>query len=262
MFKKAFLLLGAMSLATSAMAVELTNPFYGPAKNTFASTTGYEFNTTTENHRSDWRGKAYNHVVSEDLSYGLTDVWSLDATIGNTWNKWTTVDNDQGHRSDRDDKNIDFSLGTTYNILAQGPVKVQSSLAYGQKESVTSLGAYKYVGVGAKAGYVMGLYTPYVSGNAELPVFQSDRGNNEYKYETKLGLYTFCPKQKVAVDTGVRLNYDEQSEARNFAYDLEASYYLTPKVAVSAYGSYVFEGKAHKTDIHGNALGLRLRTSF
>lgn len=259
MFKKAFLLLGAMSLATSAMAVELTNPFYVPAKNTFASTTGYEFNTTTKNHRSDFRSKEYNQTVSEALSYGLTDDWSVDASISNTWQKYTALS-----YTDRDDKNVDFALGTTYNILSQGPVKVQSALAYGQKESNShgNNGAYKYVSIGAKAGYEMGLYTPYVSGTAELPVFQSKDGDNEYKYETKLGLYTFCPKQKIAVDTGVRLNYDEYDESRVFAYDLEVSYYFTPKVAMSAYGSYSFNGKEHKTDIHGNALGLRLKTTF
>lgn len=259
MFKKTFLLLGVMSLATSAMAAELTNPFYVPAKSTFASTTGYEFNTKTANHRSDFRAKEYDNVVSETLQYGLTDTWSMDASISNTWQKFT-----EASETDRDDKNVDFALGTTYNIMSEGPVKVQSSLAYGQKESDShdNGGAYKYVGVGAKAGYTMGLYMPYVSANAELPVFQSKDGDNEYKYEAKAGLYTYCPKQKVALDTGLRLNYDEFDESRIYSYDLEVSYYLTPKVALGAYGSYGFNGKAHKTDIHTNTLGLRLKTTF
>ncbi len=257
MLKQALLLVGAMSLATSAMAVELTNPFYGPVKGGIASTTGYEYSTTTANYRSLARAKSYNHVASQALSYGLTDQWSLDATVSNTWEKVTAAS-----ITDRDDKNIDFEVGTTYNILYKGPLKVQSKLAYGQEETTESMGAYKYAKVGAKVGYVMGLYTPYASATAELPVFQHEDGNNEYKYEAKLGLYTYCPKQKFAVDTGARVNYDEFDETRVYSYDLEVSYYLTKSVAVSAYGSYVLDGESHHTDIHGNTLGLRLKTEF
>ncbi len=254
MLKQALLVAGVLSLATAASALELTNPFYGPSKGTVASTTTYNFATSTEKNDGA-RAKSYDHYIAEALSYGLTDSVSLDATVANTFQKT---------HADRDDKNIDFELGSTWNVLT-GKTKVQVKGAYGQEESNShdNLGAYKYVKGSVKAGYTMGIYTPYVAGSVELPVAQNDDGDNHAKYEGKAGVYAYCPRIHTAVDTGVRVNYDETDEARTYAYDLEASYFLTDNVAVSAFGSVDFAGKAEgNTDLYGNKVGLRLRAAF
>ncbi|MBQ8557848.1 MAG: hypothetical protein IJY58_05250 [Alphaproteobacteria bacterium] len=259
MLKQTLLVAGILSIATAASALESTNPFFGPAKNTVASTTTYDFETTTVK-TNGMRAKSYNHYVAETLQYGLTDSVSLDATVSNTFAK--TVQ--PFSHTDRADKNIDFEVGSTWNVLT-GPAKLQVKGAYGQKESNShdNLGAYKYVLGGVKAGYTMGIYTPYVSGTAELPVAQSERADNHYKYEGKAGVYAYCPRMKTAVDTGVRVNYDETTEARTFAYDLEVSYFITKNWAISAFGSYTFDGKAQESaDIYGNKVGLKLRTAF
>lgn len=258
MFKQALLVAGVLSLATAASALELTNPFYVPSKGTISSTTTYEFATNTVKDDFD-RSKEYDNTIAEKLSYGLTDNVSLDAKVSNVFQKESAYG-----LTDRDDKNIDFELGSTWNVLT-GPAKVQVSGAYGQAESNShdNLGAYKYVTGAVKAGYTMGIYTPYLAGSVELPVAQNDDGDNHAKYEAKAGVYAYCPRIKTAVDTGLRLNYDETYEARVYAYDLEVSYFLTDKVAVSAFGSVDFAGKAEAdTDLYGNKLGLRLRAAF
>ena len=258
MFKQALLVAGVLSLATAASALELTNPFYVPSKGTISSTTTYEFATNTVKDDFD-RSKEYDNTIAEKLSYGLTDNVSLDAKVSKVIKKESAYG-----LTDRDDKNIDFELGSTWNVLT-GPAKVQVSGAYGQAESNShdNLGAYKYVTGAVKAGYTMGIYTPYLAGSVELPVAQNDDGDNHAKYEAKAGVYAYCPRIKTAVDTGLRLNYDETYEARVYAYDLEVSYFLTDKVAVSAFGSVDFAGKAEAdTDLYGNKLGLRLRAAF
>lgn len=261
MFKKAFLLLGAMTFATSAMAAELTNPFFVPAENSWASTTSYSYSTATVKDATS-RTKGYGHTAMQTLEYGLSDAWSLGATVSNDWTKVTGTSLDQTEESD---KSIDFEITSKYNILAKDALKVQSLLAYGQEEGYYGPlgdGAYKYAKVGAKVGYKMGYWTPYLAGTVEVPVFQSERDDNELKYEGTAGLYTYCPKMKVSVDHQLKVNYDEYDESRIYSYGIEAAYHFTKSVALSAYGQYIIDGEEHKTDIHGNTIGLRLRIGF
>ncbi len=256
MLKQALLIAGALSLTTSAYALELTNPFYGPSKGTVASTTTYEFGTTTAKNNYG-RTKDYDNLLTESLSYGLTDSISFDASVDNLWSKLKSVEG-----TDTDDKNIGWNLGATWNILT-GPTKLQVSAAYGQDETEDNHGAYKYVDAGIKLGHTIGIYTPYLSGIVERPLFQSDFGDHHTKYEGKAGVYAYCPRADVAVDTGVRVDYDGTDKIAAYSYDLEVSYFLTNNVAVSAFGSYMLDGKAkYSTDIYGKSAGLRLRAAF
>ncbi len=285
MLKQALLVAGVLSFAVSASALELTNPFRGPAKSGIDSTTSYEYATGTVK-QDGLRAKSYNHIVTEALSYGLTDSVSLDVSVSNTFQKNTgsvggvsdvpaagepgidelalVVPETAVAYTDRDDKNIDFEIGSTWNVLT-GPTKVQVKGAYGQKESNSdgNLGTYKYAKAGVKAGHTYGIYTPYVAGSVELPVFQNDDADNHVKYEGKAGVYVYCPRMKTAVDTGARVRYDETYKALTYTYDLEVSYYVTKNVAVSAFGSYVMDGQADEsTDIYGSSVGARLRVAF
>lgn len=258
MFKKAFLLLGAMTFATSAMAAELTNPFYVPAEGKITSTTSYDFSTNTiKNDYAGVRGKSYSHTATQTLEYGLSNAWSLGVTVLNSWDKYTDLES-----TDRDDKNIDFEVTSKYNLVSDGALKVQSLLAYGQEEDSAELGAYKYAKVGAKAGYKLGYWTPYLAGTVEVPVFQSQDDDNELKYTGTAGLYAYCPKMKVSFDHQLGVEYDENDETRLYTYGLEAAYHFTKSVALSAYGKYIIDGEEHKSDIHGNQIGLRLRIGF
>ena len=264
MFKKAFLLLGVMSLATSAGAVELTNPFYVPQEGGWASTTSYDYSTVTvKNNYAGTRAKGYAHTATQTLEYGLSDVWSLGVTVSNSWLKGTYSDYvDLYSTTDSDDKNIDFEITSKYNLVSDGALKVQSLLAYGQEEDHAEFGAYKYAKVGAKVGYKLGYWTPYLAGTVEVPVFQSQDDDNELKYTGTAGLYSYCPKMKVSMDHQLSVEYDEYDEERIYSYGIEAAYHFTKNVALSAYGKYIIDGEEHKEDIHGNQIGLRLRLGF
>ena len=257
MLKKTLLLLGVMSLATSAMAVELTNPFYVPVKGGILSTTSYDYSTITEKESDGSRAKIYAHTAKQTLEYGLSNSWSLGATVSNEWTKETFLS-----ETEESDKSIDFEITSKYNLISDGALKVQSLLAYGQEEDHAELGAYKYVKAGAKVGYKLGYWTPYLAGTVEAPVFQSQDDDNELKYTGTAGLYSYCPKMKVSMDHQLSVDYDEHDETRIYSYSIEAAYHFTKSVALSAYGKYIIDGEEHKTDIHGNQIGLRLRIGF
>ena len=265
MLKKTLLMLGVMSLATSAMAVESTNPFYVPTEGGILSTTFYDYSTRT--YKDDLRLKTYAHTATQTLEYGLSNAWSLGATVSNAWAKGTLSDY-VNSVTDNKDRNINFEITSKYNLVSDGALKVQSLLAYGQEEDhnyyglIDRIGAYKYAKVGAKVGYKLGYWTPYLAGTVEVPVFQSQDDDNELKYTGTAGLYSYCPKMKVSMDHQLSVDYDEYDETRLYTYGLEAAYHFTKNVALSAYGKYIIDGEEHKADIHGNQIGLRLRLGF
>lgn len=273
MLKQALLVAGALSLTTSAFALEVTNPFYGPEKGHVASTTSYDYSTTTK--KSNWyvgdhtRVKAYDQALTEALSYGVSDSVSIDASVANTWHKDKTVHQtshvtDYMH-TDTEDKNIDFTVGATWNVLT-GPTKVQVKGLYGQRESTPNdAGAYKYVAGSVKAGHTYGIYTPYIQGGVEVPVATGNGhvGNDHEKYSARAAVYSYCPRSKVAIDTGISFDYDRETSAHTVGYDLEVSYFLTDNVAVSATAGYILAGhEEHNTDIKGENVGLKLRVAF
>lgn len=271
MFKKTLLLLGVMSFASSAMAMELTNPFYVPAKGQIASTTSYNYGRDSMNARDDGIAKGYHHTLKEDLRFGLTDNWSLDGSISNTWAKET-----YDSQTDKEDLNIDWEIGTTYNVLSDSKAKLQVSAAYGQSE-LDSLGhdrsykigadsandgAYKYVRGQVKGGYDLGIFMPYAAASIEAPVFQSSDGNNQLKYGAEAGAYKLICN-KLSLDGNLRYDYDKEYKVNLYTVNAEVGYYFTPKWVGSVYGSYVLDGNTkERTDIHGNIIGLRLRTAF
>ena len=107
---------------------------------------------------------------------------------------------------------------------------------------------------------------PYITGSVEVPIGQKSGlkgiAGDKLIYNTKLGIYQgSC--EKWSLDTGFRLGYNENTEARTISAEAEASYYLTPSIAVGIYGTYMLDGRAkYDTDIYEKTLGARLRLFF
>lgn len=262
MFKKTLLLLGAMALATPAMAAtEMTNPFYTPSKGGVSSVTSLDTGRT-QTKGDGYNVRDYRTTLGEALRYGITDSISVDGTISNTWMKY----GEKGTRADKEDTNVDFTVGGTYSYTT-GPVLFQAGAVYGQKETEARFdkGAYKYLGATVKAGYDLGYFLPYASASIEYPVAQSPARNgglDKNTYEAKVGAYKFwC--DKIATDLGVRYTHDENYEDTVWSADLEASYFITPNWAVGAYGTYAFASDAKwNGSVYDKKIGLRLRAQF
>ncbi len=261
MFKKTLLLLGVMALATPAMATELTNPFYTPNKGHVTSVTSLEASRYQDKDKSGYNGRQYDKVLSEALSYGVTDEISVDAAISNTWMRQAPK---MGiSEVNKEDTNIDWVLGGTYTY-GTGPVKMQGKLAYGQKESWSheNGGAYKYVRADAKAGYDFGVVLPYVQASWEMPLWASHDGADKPIYLVRGAAYKqWC--DKLATDLGIAYTHFEGSEISAWTVDAEVSYFLTPDWTLGMYGNYAFDGRSKdRGTVYAEKIGLRLRTQF
>lgn len=259
MLKKTLLLLGVVSFALPSMAMEISNPFYTPDKGSLSSVTS--LSTARSQYKdNEYKEHVYGTALTEELGFGITDSFALSGSIGNTWQKNKIL----GEGSGKDNSNIDFTVGGIYNILYQGPTKLQVKAHYGQKETKSheNKGAYKYARAGVKAGYDLYYFLPYVSAEIEVPVAQSKEGNDKNTYNTRLGAYRlFC--NKLAVDAGVAYNHVEKYEQSDWTVDAEVSYFLTPKVTAGVFASYMIDGKLkHDVDLSDRKIGLRLRAAF
>ena len=269
MLKQTLIALGVLAVAGTAIAEDITNPFYLPQKGQMGSITSTDFtrfqykNSKDENNIPSY--KSYNTNLTEELQYGLTDTLALIANVGNTFSKdkfgyadlpWTN----------KVDKNIAWETGLAWNILNKA-FKVQAALLYGQDQVInrynTGFGEYKYVEGDIKAGYQFDKMLPYVELGEQLPIAQKI-GVDKPIYTAKIGLYQGqC--ETWALDTGIRATHDSNTDEKSVIYSVEAeaSYYLTKKSAISVYGTYGLRGYAKtNADLYNKSVGVRLRWFF
>ncbi len=263
MFKKTLLTFSILSVAGAAAAADITNPFYLPQENQIGSITSVAAKRNViKDSEESWKSRQI--IATEEVQYGLTDSLALTATFGNTFEKWTMT-GDFGKESETVNKNFQWSVGAAYNILT-GPARLQIAAEYGQDQFKNFDGEYKYALGEVKLGYQFKRALPYVTGGVEIPVGQKDGlkgyAGDKLIYNTKVGVYQgSC--EKWALDTGVRLTYDENTEGRAVNAEVEASYYLTKNIAASIYATYMLDGKAkYDTDIYDKSVGARLRMFF
>jgi len=267
MLKKTLLTLGVLAVAGTASAEDITNPFYLARKMQLGSITSVGLEESIVKNSGVRLIQSNRVIAREDLQFGLTDSLAIIGGIGNTWDKWKNP----GETSEKDNENIMWDAGMAWNILS-GPAKWQVSGIYGQNRLENFDGEYKFVKAETKLGYQFQRLLPYVTGSVEIPVAQKKKGD-KFTYNAKAGIYQ--GKCEVwALDTGIRLMYDENTEARYVSAEAEASYYLTPKTTIGVYGSYMLDGrmKTRKIDpdgdwlgnthVYDRAAGLRLRMFF
>ena len=110
--------------------------------------------------------------------------------------------------TDGEDTNIDWNLGTTYDLFKTERTYLQTHLSYLQKETHHNGGAYKAFNLHLRAGYDLKLVLPYIGATAEFPLFQHKFADNNPKYDLMGGLYKNF-KDIIAVDTTFHYNYDK-----------------------------------------------------
>ena len=267
MLKKTLLAFSILSVAGTAAAADITNPFYLVSEQgEFGSITSAEMRRLVEKNKFD-HTKSIQKTLNEEIRYGLTDSLALMVSFGNTWDRWKGNWDVPANQVRRDNENFNFAagIGMGWNILS-GPVRMQLSGKYGQDRLKNFDGEYKYAAFETKLGYQFRRLLPYVTGGIEIPLFQKSGlkgfAGDKFTYNAKAGIYQ--GKCEVwALDAGVRLTYDENREARIVTAEAEASYYITPKATIGVYGTYALDGRAkYGTDIYDKSAGLRLRLFF
>jgi len=268
MLKKFLLTLGVLSVASTAMAEDITNPFYLPRQWQVGAITSASIEKLVIKNSNAYI-KSQKRLLREDLQFGLTDSLALIGGIGNIWDTWKgtpkIVLDGNLDKAVHDRENIQWDAGLAWNILT-GPARFQVSAQYGQDRWKNYSGEYKYALGEMKFGYQFQRVLPYVTGSVEIPVGQEPGtkgiAGDKFIYATKLGIYQGkC--ETWALDTGLRLRYDENTEARMILAEAEASYYLTPKATLGVYGTYALDGHSkYDLDVYDKSAGVRLRLYF
>ncbi len=261
--KRTTYLTAALLLLTAApvQAIDITSPFYLPRTGQIVSTTAAEYNHKQV--KSDSQNyHARDRVLSQNIEYGVAPRVSVEAQIQNAWNRTKGTITDIGYENGREDTNVDWRIGTKYNIVNTGFSFAQLGLGYGQKETHHMNGAYKYVDFGAKIGQDLGIVMPYAGIGVEFPVAQSKESDNNMKYEGYIGLHHYL-YNFLSLDAALNLNYDEMYEAREWRTDLAADYFLSPYSTIGVYGSYVIDDSGKwDSRAYEHQIGIRFKTVF
>ena len=268
MLKKTLMMFSILAVAGTAMAEDITNPFYLARKGQIGSITSVGMQKVVSKNKGSYL-KSKRILAKEDVQIGVADSLAIVGAVGNTWDKWKGTPAhflaNPTHKTVTDNENFLWNAGLAWNALS-GPTRLQVSARYGQDRLKNFDGEYKYVSGEAKLGYQFQRALPYITGAVEIPVGQKSGtkgiAGDKLIYNTKAGVY-FGQCEVWAVDTGLRLSYDENTEERVVAAEAEASYYLTPTTTLGIYGSYALDGRAkYGRDVEDKSVGARLRWFF
>lgn len=270
-FRTLLLASAAVMFTTSAMAVDITNPFYLPTKGKFLSDTSVEMNRGKTDTGS-YEGVEKSAYAREELSYGVTDNFAVVAGIGNTFD----YDKDDDYNNDH---NFDYSLGVKYNYV-NGKLMTQAGAMYNTWNEKSWYGKFwsdddtnerwgKELSGYVRVGYDMGCMTPYTEFTA---LGELDRDNNEQEYSWKLGVLKAWDKARL--NAGVRYTFDETEDSdggngHNERVDLELAvdYLVTDTFSVGAYAEYYLGGDAmeeiNRKDVeYDRTIGLNAKVLF
>lgn len=275
-FRTLLLASAAVMFTTSAMAVDIINPFYLPTKGKFLSDTSVEMKRSkTDNGEKEFVSK--NGYAREVLTYGVTDNFAVVAGIGNTFD--FTRDDGEDEKYYNNDHNFDYSLGVKYNYV-NGKLMTQAGAMYNTwnekswygkswRDDDTNERWGKELSGYVRVGYDMGCVTPYTEFTA---LGELDRDNNEQEYSWKLGVLKAW--EGARFNAGVRYTFDEtedsgQGNGHNERVDLElgVDYLVNDNFSIGAYAEYYLGGDAmeeiERKDIeYDRTIGLNAKVLF
>lgn len=222
----------AVMFAGSAMAADLTNPFYLPGQGEFTSDTKVDYRRAEFDHH-DFKGDAWR--AAEEVAYGVSDNLAVFGVIGNDFDSEGYFNN--GH-------NFDYELGAAYNMKS-GNLLSQVKASYYTIDPKDYLGHHtphrwlKYVNGEVKLGYDMGDgLVPYVSYGFQGQVDYADRAFYQSAFA---GVHKYAGDW--AIDAGVRYDFNTDGKNANAWYaQAEVDYYPVENLALGVYGDYYIAG--------------------
>ena len=184
----------ALFTSSSVFAMDVSHPFYVPTKGNFLSETGI-FYENFEN------GDTENALLSETLSYGVTQNFSVNATITDKW----LLDEPGVHGHDRYD-NPAWGIGVKYNLINDSQTNWKAQLGANYEQGGVDHHDKEFSGY-VKTGYQMDRFLPYLTVQINKPV-----GKHEAKpsFETRAALNTIFTK-KTNLDLGISYDWDSST---------------------------------------------------
>ena len=252
MKKSLFVLATGLLATTSAMAMDVSHPFYVPMKGDFLSETGISY--TNYEH-----GYTESLDATETLSYGVTKNFSVNATVGDTW--VLDAPGFKGH--DRYD-NPAWGLGVKYNLIdcCKTNWKVQLGANYDQggvDKQDQELSAY------AKAGYQIKNFLPYATVAVEKPI---GRNEEDPTWVGRAALNTAFSK-KVNLDLGATYTWNSAKKEwragstkheSDWTADATLNYVFSDCMSVGLTGKYLLDVKPYNQDAY--QVGVNFKVAF
>lgn len=250
-YKTILMASAAVLFTTQAMAEDITNPFFTPAKGQFTSDTsvGY-FREKFDNNAVD---EAYYAI--ETLEYGITDEISVNASIANIF------DTDGAYNNDH---NFAYMIGAKYTTM-YNRLWLQAAADYLTFDNQDFYGSnaegtwYKELGAEVKVGYELcnGL-TPYASYSIRGNI---DDGDRDLDQSVKAAVYKNFGKY--ALDLGLRYNFNTEGKNTNDLWaEARADYYLTDNVALGVFGTYQLDGTGTGDIDYNYTAGAHIKVLF
>ena len=268
MKKSLFVLTAALLASTSGFAKDIYHPFYMPAKGGFLSDTNAIYQNV-EN------GDMENLVLSEGITYGITDRFAVTGTLADAWYLDNSEINDRRVTGHKRYDNPAWNVGVKYNLIdcPKSRVKVQVGADYTQgtttlipfpvlNDALTFDHHAKALSGFVKAGFeVQEGLLPYVTGTIVKPI-----GKNEEQptYIGRAGVYKTL-SANLAADAGVDYAWSSATDGdgkhgKVFALDGALNYKITDNTSVGLTASYVLDVKPGDYDYY--TVGLNFKWAF
>ena len=241
----------AVLFTTQAMAADITNPFFTPAKGQFTSDTSVSY----AREKLDNDAVSEGYFAAETLEYGITDEISVNATIANMFDTQGKYNNDH---------NFAYRIGAKYNTNCD-KILLQVAANYTTYEPQSWYGRSdtnhwsKALDAEIKLGYDMGNgLTPYasyiISGNI-------DDGDRDLDQSVKIGAHKYFGKY--ALDLAARYDYSTDGKNINqWWVEAAADYYIKENIAVGIYGDYFIDGTGSQDIDYDYSAGAHLKVLF
>lgn len=251
-YKTILMASAAMLFASQAVAEDLTGAFSVPGEGQFTSDTSIKMSRE----KTGWRGDRYfaadSLAAQETIEYGITDKFSVNASIINNFDKEGLYNNDH---------NFEYHVGAKYNTRCDNNL-FQVAATYKTADPKDYYGKHtperwaKAVDLDLKAGIDMGNgLTPYIVYSVESEIDTSSRSLSQ---SVSAGIHKYTGEW--ALDGAVRYSWDKNNKdpknGTEIWFDAEADYYVKDNAAIGIYGSYLINAHDMK-DAAGNVLRVK-----
>lgn len=256
-YKTILMASAAVVFAGSAMAADLTNPFYAPTEGKFSSDTTLEHSRLKFKHHL---GVVKDTALAEEVAYGVNDNLAVHAKITNNFDVSGDYNNDH---------NFTYNVGAGYNMrsgdllaqVAADYTTLNPKSYYGHKRA-KEMGLKRWekaLGAKVKLGYDAGEgLTPYAMYEIEGEIDKADR---DLYQSLTFGVHKYA--EDWSVDAGIRYDFTTDGKNKNEWYaQAEADYYVVENVALGVYGSYYLAGNGSGNVDYDDTTGARLKVEF
>jgi hypothetical protein len=252
--KKSLFALGIVLLSgTSALAMDVSNPFYIPMKGDFLSETVLSYENGNHGNYEALYGL-------EELSYGITDKLTVSGSISDVW----LLDQPGTTGHDRYD-NPNWKVGLKYNLVDCCKTNWKVQLGADFAQAYNEIHNYKEVSGYGKIGYVFEKETmPYVTAGVIKPVGQYE---SEPIYTARAALYKKWGKH-IATDIGAIYTWGQHTDeyatgskhSSDWVLDAEIDYVFSDCMSVGLGGAYVLDARPENYDYY--TVGVNFKVAF